>query len=114
MNILFAASEARPFVASGGLADVVGALPKALNGAGNECRVILPLYSDIPDKFREEMEKIAEFIKPLKHVTKIEVLPYHNYAGSKYESLGMPNTLPARMPTDEELAMATAILSNTK
>ena len=61
MNILFAASEARPFVASGGLADVVGALPKALNGAGNECRVILPLYSDIPDKFREEMEKIAEF-----------------------------------------------------
>ena len=61
MNILFAAREARPFVASGGLADVVGALPKALNGTGNECRVILPLYSDIPDKFREEMEKIAEF-----------------------------------------------------
>lgn len=61
MNILFAASEARPFIASGGLADVIGALPKALNGAGCECRVILPLYSNIQDKFREGMEKIDEF-----------------------------------------------------
>ena len=60
MKVLFAASEARPFIASGGLADVIGALPKALNGAGCECRVILPLYSDIPDKFREKMERIAE------------------------------------------------------
>lgn len=61
MNILFAASEARPFIASGGLADVIGALPKALLGAGCDCRVILPLYSDIPDKFRANMQKIGEF-----------------------------------------------------
>ena len=61
MNVLFAASEARPFIASGGLADVIGALPKALIGAGCDCRVILPLYSDIPDKFRSDMEKIGEF-----------------------------------------------------
>ena len=61
MNVLFAASEARPFIASGGLADVIGALPKALMGAGCDCRVILPLYSDIPDKFRADMEKIGEF-----------------------------------------------------
>ncbi len=61
MNILFAASEARPFIASGGLADVIGALPKALHGAGCDCRVVLPLYSDIPDKFRANMERIAEF-----------------------------------------------------
>lgn len=61
MNVLFAASEARPFIASGGLADVIGALPKALLGAGCDCRVILPLYSDIPDKFRAEMKQIATF-----------------------------------------------------
>ncbi len=61
MNVLFAASEARPFIASGGLADVIGALPKALLDAGCDCRVILPLYSDIPDKFRTEMKQIASF-----------------------------------------------------
>ncbi len=61
MNVLFAASEARPFIASGGLADVIGALPKALLGAGCDCRVILPLYSDIQDKFRADMQKIADF-----------------------------------------------------
>ncbi len=61
MNVLFAASEARPFIASGGLADVIGALPKALNGAGCDCRVILPFYSDIPDKFRAEMKKVCDF-----------------------------------------------------
>lgn len=60
MNILFAASEARPFVASGGLADVIGALPKALLGTGCDCRVILPLYSDIPKEFKDDMKKIAE------------------------------------------------------
>ena len=49
MNVLFAASEARPFIASGGLADVIGALPKALIGAGCDCRVILPLYSAVPE-----------------------------------------------------------------
>ena len=82
-----------------------------LDEKGCKTEIRVPL---IPNYNEKEMEKIAEFIKPLKHVTKIEVLPYHNYAGSKYDSLGMPNTLPARMPTDEELAMATAILSNTK
>lgn len=61
MNVLFAASEARPFVASGGLADVIGALPKALLETGCDCRVILPLYSAVPEKFRENMEKIGEF-----------------------------------------------------
>ena len=60
MNVLFAASEARPFAASGGLSDVIGSLPKALLGTGCDCRVIMPLYSDIPDRFRENMRKIGE------------------------------------------------------
>ncbi len=46
MKILFVASEAAPFVRSGGLGDVAGALPKALNGLGHDCRVILPLYKE--------------------------------------------------------------------
>lgn len=44
MKVLFVASECAPFVKTGGLADVVGALPKALDGAGVDARVLLPAY----------------------------------------------------------------------
>jgi len=44
MKILLVASECAPFVKTGGLADVVGALPKALAVNGGEARVIMPLY----------------------------------------------------------------------
>ncbi|MBQ6947904.1 MAG: glycogen synthase, partial [Clostridia bacterium] len=55
-RVLFVTSEAAPFIKSGGLGDVAGALPAALRTAGVDCRVILPLYSKIPDSFREQME----------------------------------------------------------
>lgn len=60
----------------------------------------------VPDYNDGEIEAIAHFLKELKNVTKVRVLPYHNYAGSKYEALGMENTLPSRKPTDEEMATA--------
>jgi starch synthase len=44
MKVLFAASECAPFVKTGGLADVVSALPKALAEAGASVRVLLPAY----------------------------------------------------------------------
>ena len=44
LKILVAASEAVPFAKSGGLADVVGALPKALRALGHDVRVIIPRY----------------------------------------------------------------------
>lgn len=47
MNILFAASEALPYVASGGLADVAGSLPSAIVKKGHDCRVVIPLYKSI-------------------------------------------------------------------
>ena len=37
MNILYTASEALPFIASGGLADVAGSLPAAINAEGHDC-----------------------------------------------------------------------------
>jgi len=53
VNILFAVSECVPFVKSGGLADVAGALPKELKKLGVEVRIILPNYSLIPQKLRD-------------------------------------------------------------
>ncbi len=47
MKVLLAASECVPFVKTGGLADVVGALPGALAPEGIECRIILPAYPAI-------------------------------------------------------------------
>ena len=44
MKILYATSEAQPFAASGGLADVAGSLPKALVEEGHECIVVMPYY----------------------------------------------------------------------
>ncbi len=56
MKILFAASECVPFAKTGGLADVVGALPKQILKAGEDIRVIMPLYSAIDQKWRDQME----------------------------------------------------------
>ncbi len=65
MKILYAASEALPYIASGGLADVAGSLPRALNEAGHDCRVVMPLYSSIKWELRESLEYITNFFVPV-------------------------------------------------
>ena len=60
-NILFATSECVPFIKTGGLADVAGALPKAFNKDEFDVRVILPNYLCIPEKFRNEFEYLGHF-----------------------------------------------------
>lgn len=47
LNILIAASEAVPFAKSGGLADVAGALPKALRSLGHDVRLVMPRYYSV-------------------------------------------------------------------
>ncbi len=47
LKILFVASEAAPFAKSGGLADVVGSLPRALRLLGHDVRVVIPAYPQI-------------------------------------------------------------------
>lgn len=61
MKILFTASECVPFVKTGGLADVVGALAPVLAKAGHDVRVIIPLYGAIPDKYVQQMTHVVDF-----------------------------------------------------
>ncbi len=55
MKILFAASECVPFVKTGGLADVIGALPQALREKGEDVCVILPLYKKYMQPWRQQL-----------------------------------------------------------
>ncbi|WP_028399688.1 glycogen synthase GlgA [Ectobacillus panaciterrae] len=73
MNILFAVSECVPFIKSGGLADVAGALPKELKKLGLDVRVVLPNYSLIPERFRQNSE--------LKKVIRVQLGWRNQYCG---------------------------------
>ena len=65
-KILFVASEARPFIATGGLADVIGSLPQALaKDAHYDVRVVLPLYSDIKPEQRRKLSFLGNIYVPL-------------------------------------------------
>ena len=61
MNILFAASECVPFIKTGGLADVVGALAPVLAKKGHDVRVMLPKYGMIPDKYLSRLHHVCDF-----------------------------------------------------
>jgi len=65
MKVLFAASEAYPFAMSGGLADVAGSLPKALRKRLVGCRVVMPLYSSIPEELKANMNFITHITVPV-------------------------------------------------
>ena len=65
-KILFVASEARPFIATGGLADVIGSLPQALaKDPSYDIRVVLPLYSDIKPEQRRKLTFMGNIYTPL-------------------------------------------------
>lgn len=68
-------------------------------------------YPFVPGYNDGEAENIADFLTRFSNITKVRVLPYHNYAGSKYAALGFENTLPAKLPEEASLNTAKACFS---
>ena len=64
-KVAFVGSECYPFVKTGGLGDVMYALPRALQEEGCEVRVILPLYACIPQKYKKDMVYKGSFMMDL-------------------------------------------------
>ena len=60
MNVLFVSAEVDPFAKVGGLADVVGSLPKALRERGIDARVLMPYYGFI-DQARFNIQPLFSF-----------------------------------------------------
>ena len=60
-KILFAASECVPFIKTGGLADVCGALPKEFDKKEWDIRVVIPNYTCIPEHWRNQFEYVTHF-----------------------------------------------------
>lgn len=76
---------------------------KYIDELGKSIEIRIPY---VPEYNDGEMEKIAVFLSDINNITAIKVLQYHNLAGSKYESLGMKNNLPKRLPTADEMENA--------
>ena len=76
---------------------------KYLDTCGKNIEVRMPF---VPGYNDNQVEKAAVFLNKLKNVTKVRILPYHNYAGSKYTSLDMINTLPCVLPSTQDLELA--------
>lgn len=78
-----------------------------IDSCGKASEIRIPYVPELNDN---QIEKTAAFLHTLKNVTKVKVLPYHNYAASKYTALGMANTLPELLPDKETLKSAADFL----
>lgn len=82
---------------------------KYIDATGKNIEIRIPY---IPEYNDEELKKIGHYISRLKNITKVKVLPYHNYAKAKYDALDMENTLPERLPMVEEIKQAEELLKS--
>lgn len=84
---------------------------KEIDAAGIPVEIRIPY---VPGYNDDQMEKIAAFLSDLKNISGIRILPYHNYAGSKYRALAMDNTLPGQLPEEAQLNAAKALMPRGK
>jgi len=80
MKVLFVAAEGAPFFKTGGLGDVAYALPKELHKQGVDIRVVLPYYTQMPERFKEQLIEITHF--------RVELGYKSAYVGVKTLTLG--------------------------
>ena len=66
----------------------------------------------VPDYNADDLPRIAAHLSGLRSLTGVRLLPYHNMAGAKYESIERKNTLPARLPDEALLQKAREVLSS--
>ena len=84
-KIVFLGSEAAPFIATGGLADVLGSLPKALaKNKDLDVSVILPLYSSINQEFRPKFKFLTDFKVSVGWRLQYAGVFYYEYQGVKF------------------------------
>ena len=74
-----------------------------LDSRGKRVEIRIPY---VPGYNDGEIPKIQAYLRQFTNISAVKILPYHNYAGTKYASLGMPNTLPETLPSDEEIERA--------
>ena len=60
-KILFAASEGVPFIKTGGLADVIGSLPKCIDKRYFDVRVVMPKYACMRQEMKDKMQYVTHF-----------------------------------------------------
>lgn len=76
---------------------------KFLSDKGCSIEIRYPLVKGYNDG---ECHKIGAFLKDVKGIVKVKILKYHHFAASRYEALGMINTLPDTQTTDDDLKKA--------
>ena len=82
---------------------------KRIDQAGKQIEIRIPYVPGFND---DQMDKIGELLSSLHHVTKVRVLAYHDLARSKYASLQMTDTMPAVIPTEDDIRRAEETLSS--
>ena len=83
-KILFVASEGVPFIKTGGLADVVGSLPKCIDRRYFDVRVILPKYTCMSQEMKDKMSYVTHFYMDFHWKNEYVGIMYAEVEGVKY------------------------------
>ena len=94
-KVLFVASECVPFIKTGGLADVVGSLPKYFDKSKYDVRVMIPKYTAIPEEYKNQMHYITHFYLELawrKQYVGVFEMELNGVKSVSYTHLTLPTT----------------------